>query len=320
VWGVGGNVAGGSAKGRGVKKAQEPQSESEDSDADNAKPLTPEEVKKRQALWLILQGAALPGTIDQDDGSSRDGPVRLDVGKEGVVVGPVTTNQDAAPIAAGNDTGGILPGNGKQGQAAAAGKEAMEQNDTVGGDVSPPPPTTLKVFGEGEGEREGEKSSVGKEIAVDKGDGAVKSQTQFIRKMRKLQRIALDLAKKDNKLPFASAQGQHGSSAISFELILSLLTDGDFPPGQRFTWVLERSSEIERYHANSIILPFLQVCAKHAIISINIFSAEWCIRSGPDIHPLTVNNVKVQEDEVPLHDGDIIVIGNVELKFACGVQ
>jgi hypothetical protein len=130
----------------------------------------------------------------------------------------------------------------------------------------------------------------------------------------------MNLAKEDNRLPFASVLGEHGSHAIFFELILSLLTNDNYPPDQRFTFVVERCLRAEGYHANSIILSFPQIHAKHAIISISISSAQWYICSGPDTHPLTVNNVSVGQDQVPLHDGDIIVIGNVELKFTCGVK
>ena len=295
----------------------------------------------------------MAGPIDQEDGSSRDGPVRLDdvdeqtvdcndVGEEAVAVGKAATNKEAGSIAAGNDTAaGTLAGNGKQGQDAAVGKNASPLPPTTGPmgaggglacggeggqnaagdkDVAETGPCKGAEGGVSRGGQDVENPADGKETAADMGEDVMMSPTQHIREIRKLQKIELDWAKQDNRLPFASAQGQHGSSAISFELILSLLTDNDFPPDQRFTWVLERYSEIEGYHANSIILPFLQVCAKHAIISIDIFTAEWNIRSGPDTHPLTVNNVKVQEDRVPLHDGDIIVIGNVELKFACGFK
>jgi len=116
------------------------------------------------------------------------------------------------------------------------------------------------------------------------------------------------------------ALGEHGPSFISFDLIPSLLTNDNYPSDKRFSFVLERCNKAEDYHANSTILPFPQIYAKHAIISISIFSAQWRICSGPDTHPLTVNNFSVRQDQVPLHDGDIIVIGNVELKFAFGVK
>ena len=170
------------------------------------------------------------------------------------------------------------------------------------------------------GEDASEKASVGKDTVADMGEGVVMSPTQFIRKIRKLQGIKLDSAKQDYRLPFASALGEHGPSAISFELIPSLLTDDNYPSDQRFCFVWERCVEAEDYHVNSIILSFPQIYAKHAIISVSIFSAQWYICSGPDTHPLTVNNVSVGQDQVRLYDGDIIVIGNVELKFACGVK
>ena len=118
---------------------------------------------------------------------------------------------------------------------------------------------------------------------------------------------------------FASCRGLSWiwrSRTISFDLILSLLTNDNYPSDKSFSFVLESFNEAEDYHANSTILPIPQIYAKHAIISISIFSAQ----CGPDTHPLTVNNVSVRQDQVPLHDGDIIVIGEVKLKFACGVK
>jgi len=165
-----------------------------------------------------------------------------------------------------------------------------------------------------------EKNAVGKDTVADNGENVMMSPGQFLQKARNLQRQGLDLAKQDNSLPFASALGQHGAFPISFKLILSLLTNDNFPPGQLFSWVLQRCENAKDYHTNSIILSFPQIYAKHAIISVSVFTAQWYICSGPDTHPLTVNNVSVRQDQVLLRDGDIIVIGDVELKFACGVQ
>jgi len=156
--------------------------------------------------------------------------------------------------------------------------------------------------------------------AEDIGEDVMMSKTQFLRKIRKSQRMQLDLAKQENSLPFASVLGQHGPFPISFKLIPSLLTNDNYPSNQMFSFVLERCLKTEDYHANSTILSFSQIHAKHAIISVSIFIAQWYICSGPDTHPLTLNNESVGQDQVQLHDGDIIVIGNVELKFACGVQ
>jgi len=164
------------------------------------------------------------------------------------------------------------------------------------------------------------KTAVGKDTAADNGEDVIMPPRQFLREMRRLQEVELNMAKQGKRLPFGSVRGKHGLHAISFEFILSLLTNDNYPPNQIFSFVLENCLSAEDYHVNSIILSFPQIHAKHAIIRISVSTAQWYICSGPDTHPLTVNNVSVGQDQVPLYDGDIIVIGNVELNFTCGVK
>jgi len=165
-----------------------------------------------------------------------------------------------------------------------------------------------------------EQNAVGKDTVADIGEDVMITPKQFLREMRRLQEVELNMAKQGKRLPFGSVRGKHGLHAISFEFILSLLTNDNYPPDQMFSFVLENCLSAEDYHVNSIILSFPQIHAKHAIISISVSTAQWYICSGPDTHPLTVNNVSVGQDQVPLHDGDIIVIGNVELNFTCVVK
>jgi len=224
----------------------------------------------------------------------------------------------------------IVMSGAQQGKASCGGgeggvpreKQDVEQNDVAKDTVAKDTVAKDTVAKDTVAKDTVAKDTVAKDTVADNGEDVPMSDKKFVKRMRELQKREIELAMKGSGLPVASAVGQHGGLPISMELnpTLMLMTNENYPPLSRFCSVVQNCENRDNYHVNSIILEFPQVHEKHAIIHINVSTAKWYIYSGPDNHPLTVNNVSVGQDHVQLHDGDTIVIGDVQLTFTCGVK